>query len=221
MHLGPLLGSDTRYERMGHSNGPDGCRDGKVITIIRDPSERYLSAYRNAKDIGETCKFGASRQEEKCECCGTNYKDELAIGFKRNEIGVIDFLQPDFIPANQMTRMLLGSDAIDYCQKHDEAMCKWMIRHELLSHFLMVGFSEHYEDFTNRFKTLFGLDIPKEADTKQYVWVGREAVEVNNTQYHGLTKAFDSLTDKEKEHVLLYTDVDRILYDEALSIYGP
>ena len=79
-----------------------------------------------------------------------------------------------------------------------------------------------YEDFIGKYIDLFSLrDIPElmKKEDKQFVWESRTVVEVQPVDFQGLTKAFDELNPKEAAHVLKYTDVDRVLYDEALSLF--
>lgn len=144
LHIGPLLGPDVTYERMGHSGDPRGCIDGAVITILRDPKERYLSAYRNSKAIGKVCVLGSNKYEEQCACCGVKYSDLLAVGFKRDAVSVIDFLKPEIIEENQMAKMLLGEEVVSYCRDHHlDETCRSIIRHRLLSNYLLVRLVLH------------------------------------------------------------------------------
>lgn len=87
---------------------------------------------------------------------------------------------------------------------------------------MQIGFSEYYEDFIEKYIDLFSLrEIPElmKKEDKQFVWESRTVVEVKPVDFQGLTKAFDELNPKEAAHVLKYTDVDRVLYDEALSLF--
>ena len=247
LHIGPLLGPEVTYETMGHSGDPHGCIDGAVITILRDPKERYLSAYRNSKAIGKTCVLGSDKYEEQCACCGVTYSDMLAIAFKRDAVSVTDFLQPEIIEENQMSKMVLGEEVVSYCRDRDlDDTCTHMIQHRLHSNYLLVrscscyahvwfclgtvfilmnmqiGFSEYYEDFIEKYIKLFALrDIPElmKKEEKQYVWESRNVVEVQPADFQGLTKAFDELSPQEAAHLLKYTDVDRVLYDHALRLF--
>ena len=247
LHIGPLLGPEVTYETMGHSGDPHGCIDGAVITILRDPKERYLSAYRNSKVIGKACVLGSDKYEEQCACCGVAYSDMLAIAFKRDAVSVTDFLQPEIIEENQMSKMVLGEEVVSYCRDRDlDDTCTHMIQHRLRSNYLLVrscscyahvwfclgtvfvlmnmqiGFSEYYEDFIEKYIKLFALrDIPElmKKEEKQYVWESRKVVEVQPADFQGLTKEFDELSPQEAAHLLKYTDVDRVLYDRALRMF--
>ena len=231
VHQGSLLGEWMAYTREGHAGHPT-CKDGMIVSLLRDPVERYLSAYRNAEEVGLSCDLNAKNFAKQCECCGVNYNWKLALAFRTGQMGIIEFLDRKYIPDNQMTRMLLGNKVVDICKKFPQK-CREVILHKLKANFLLVGFSEYYGDFQEMFSRLFGMfnngtayrgedpDSLQVEAPKQYVWINRTVVEVEPEEYSGLTKAFQQLGKNESQHIIKYSDVDIIFYDVARDLFHP
>lgn len=231
VHQGSLLGEWMSYTREGHAGHPT-CKDGMIVSLLRDPIERYLSAYRNAEQVGLSCDLQAKDFTKQCECCGVNYNWKMALAFRTGTMGIIEFLNRKYIPDNQMTRMLLGNKVVDICKKFPQK-CREVILHKLKANFLLLGFSEYYGDFQEMFSRLFGMfnngtayrgedpDSLQVEAPKQYVWINRTVVEVEPEEYSGLTKAFQELGKNESQHIIKYSDVDIIFYDVARDLFHP
>jgi len=231
VHQGSLLGEWMTYTREGHAGHPT-CKDGMIVSLLRDPVERYLSAYRNAEQVGLSCNLQTKDFAKQCECCGVNFNWKLALAFRTGNMGIIEFLNRNYIPDNQMTRMLLGNKVVDICKKFPQR-CREVILHKLKANFLLLGFSEYYGDFQEMFSRLFGMfnngtaysgedpDSLQVEAPKQYVWVNRTVVEVEPEEYSGLTKAFEDLGKNESQHIIKYSDVDIVFYDVARDLFHP
>ena len=212
--------------------------NGKVVTVIRDPMERMVSAFHNSKKTAETCDLdatdwsapiGSEGYALTCDCCGVLHFRELVLKFNNQEdLGLLDFLVEEHMPKNQMSRQLLGWSIVDYCEGvadptvEDARMgrCRQIIRSRLLEHFIILGFSEHYESLEKKFADLFDVAYASVADQGQVVWDGRKAV-IGVKDYAGLPQRVPDLTERERERLLEWTHVDRILYEEAIKIWEP
>mmetsp|Transcript_6904 Transcript_6904/g.13755 ORF Transcript_6904/g.13755 Transcript_6904/m.13755 type:complete len:344 (+) Transcript_6904:114-1145(+) len=193
----------------GHAKGPI-CPRGITISIIRDPVERYLSAYEHSREIALSCNLVDPKNDgEKCACCGIKFSNDLVEGFRSNTITIRQFFHGGYAVDNQMSRMLLGNELVELC-KRDFSLCKSFMNWSLRSKYLLIGLSDMYENFVSNFERLF-LNETSVSDT-QYVWINRTVVKISPGQFSPSSKRTRYKTSDINE-IVSHSTVDILLHD--------
>lgn len=214
------------FKMCGHVDSPP-CLGGRELSIafLRDPRERVISAFQHTMSIAQICTYPSVENnttvdfEHVCACCGVKMYGRQIELFRSGKYSLAAFLENRDMVDNQMTKMLCGTYAVEYCKEYPSS-CRSLLRRLIDRHFLFIGLAERYEESLNRIADLLVVENADLSKAKQVVWVNRTKIEIDSSDFTPPTPRFPSLDASTKHLLSNHVEVDMVLFKVVKSLYA-